>query len=103
MFFGALADYVGRRLIYMSCLAILSLSCVGLALCPTDAYWLLMVLRCFQAAGSTSTIALGWLIVFQANNHKSFTISYQVPVLSEILQNHLNVVVSWEPIWLDLW
>ncbi|KAF5343027.1 hypothetical protein D9758_011113 [Tetrapyrgos nigripes] len=59
MFFGALADYVGRRLIYASCLAILSLSCVGLALCPTDAYWLLMVLRCVQATGSTSTIALG--------------------------------------------
>ncbi|KAF5352266.1 hypothetical protein D9758_011923 [Tetrapyrgos nigripes] len=59
MFFGALADFVGRRLIYASCLAILSLSCVGLALCPTDAYWLLMVLRCLQAAGSTSTIALG--------------------------------------------
>ncbi|KAF5313949.1 hypothetical protein D9758_018685 [Tetrapyrgos nigripes] len=59
MFFGALADYVGRRLIYAACLAILSVSCVGLALTPTNAYWLLMVLRCLQAAGSTSTIALG--------------------------------------------
>lgn len=59
MFFGALADAVGRRLIYAACLAILSISCVGLALTPTNAYWLLMVLRCVQAAGSTSTIALG--------------------------------------------
>ncbi|KAF9061666.1 major facilitator superfamily domain-containing protein [Rhodocollybia butyracea] len=59
MFFGALADAVGRRLIYATCLAILSVSCVGLALTPTNAYWLLMVLRCVQAAGSTSTIALG--------------------------------------------
>ncbi|KAK7438624.1 hypothetical protein VKT23_017957 [Stygiomarasmius scandens] len=59
MFFGTLADYVGRRLIYAACLAILSISCVGLALTPTNAYWLLMVLRCVQAAGSTSTIALG--------------------------------------------
>ncbi|THU98469.1 MFS general substrate transporter [Dendrothele bispora CBS 962.96] len=59
MFFGVLADHVGRRLIYTACLAILSISCVGLALCPTDAYWLLMVLRCVQAAGSASTIALG--------------------------------------------
>lgn len=38
---------------------VLSLACVGLALVPTDAYWLLMVLRCLQAAGSASTIALG--------------------------------------------
>lgn len=38
---------------------VLSLACVGLALVPTDAYWLLMMLRCLQAAGSASTIALG--------------------------------------------
>ena len=38
---------------------VLSLSCVGLALVPTNAYWLLMVLRCVQAAGSASTVALG--------------------------------------------
>ncbi|KAL0575210.1 hypothetical protein V5O48_006749 [Marasmius crinis-equi] len=59
MFFGTLADNVGRRLIYASCLLILSLSCVGMALVPTDAYWLLLLLRCFQSAGSASTIALG--------------------------------------------
>lgn len=43
----------------MACLLVLSLSCVGLALVPTNAYWLLMVLRCVQAAGSASTTALG--------------------------------------------
>ncbi|KAG7095375.1 hypothetical protein E1B28_006132 [Marasmius oreades] len=59
MFFGTLADAVGRRLIYASCLLILSLSCVGLALVPVNAYWLLLLLRCFQSAGSASTIALG--------------------------------------------
>ncbi|KAK1225103.1 hypothetical protein PQX77_011972 [Marasmius sp. AFHP31] len=59
MVFGTLADKVGRRLIYASCLLILSLSCVGLALVPVDAYWLLLLLRCFQSAGSASTIALG--------------------------------------------
>jgi MFS family permease len=42
-----------------ACLAILSLSCVGLALVPTSAYWLLMLLRCLQATGSASTITLG--------------------------------------------
>lgn len=43
----------------MGCMLVLSLACVGLALVPTNAYWLLMVLRCLQAAGSASTIALG--------------------------------------------
>jgi MFS family permease len=42
-----------------ACLATLSLSCVGLALVPTSAYWLLMLLRCLQATGSASTTALG--------------------------------------------
>lgn len=44
---------------FIGCMIVLSLACVGLALVPTDAYWLLMVLRCLQAAGSASTIALG--------------------------------------------
>ncbi|ESK88355.1 major facilitator superfamily [Moniliophthora roreri MCA 2997] len=59
MLFGTLADNVGRRLIYATCLLILCLSCVGLALVPTNAYWLLLLLRCIQSAGSASTIALG--------------------------------------------
>ncbi|KAH7338906.1 MFS general substrate transporter [Rhizoctonia solani] len=59
MLWGGLADRFGRRPVYLTCLSLLLLSCVGLALVPTNAYWLLMVLRCFQAAGSASMIALG--------------------------------------------
>lgn len=59
MFWGPLADRYGRRPSYIGCLTVLTLSNVGLALVPTNAYWLLMVLRCLQAAGSASTIALG--------------------------------------------
>lgn len=59
MFWGTASDRWGRRPMYMSCMVVLSLSCVGLALVPTNAYWLLMVLRCLQAAGSASTVALG--------------------------------------------
>ncbi|KAJ3966936.1 MFS general substrate transporter [Lentinula raphanica] len=59
MFFGSFADFHGRRPIFVLCLFVLCLSCVGLALVPTNAYWLLMVLRCVQATGSASTIALG--------------------------------------------
>ncbi|CAL1700544.1 unnamed protein product [Somion occarium] len=59
MIWGPLADRWGRRLIFLACLFILALSCVGVALTPTDAYWLLLVMRCIQAAGSASTIAVG--------------------------------------------
>ncbi|KAI9454143.1 MFS general substrate transporter [Lactarius psammicola] len=59
MVWGTLSDRRGRRPIMITCLATLALSCVGLALVPTSAYWLLMVLRCFQAAGSASTYAIG--------------------------------------------
>ncbi|CAK5278931.1 unnamed protein product [Mycena citricolor] len=59
MFWGTLADSFGRRPMFIACLILLAVSCVGLALVPTNAYWLLMVLRCVQAAGSASTIALG--------------------------------------------
>ncbi|KAG0701799.1 major facilitator superfamily domain-containing protein [Suillus ampliporus] len=59
MFWGTMADRVGRRPIFLACLLVLCLSCIGLALVPTSDYWLLMLLRCIQAAGSASTIALG--------------------------------------------
>jgi len=59
MVWGTLSDRWGRRPIVFACLATLSLSCVGLALVPTSAYWLLVLLRCVQAAGSASTVAIG--------------------------------------------
>ncbi|PSR70923.1 hypothetical protein PHLCEN_2v13195 [Hermanssonia centrifuga] len=59
MFWGTLADRWGRRPMFLACMLVLSLACIGLALVPVNAYWLLMLLRCLQAAGSASTIALG--------------------------------------------
>ena len=64
MIWGTLSDYYGRRPITAVCLLVLSLSCIGLALVPTTAYWLLMVLRCLQATGSASTIAIGNIYLF---------------------------------------
>lgn len=59
MFWGTMSDNMGRRPIAAACLLLLILSCVGLALVPASAYWLLMLLRCIQAAGSASTLAIG--------------------------------------------
>ncbi|EGO05326.1 hypothetical protein SERLA73DRAFT_157893 [Serpula lacrymans var. lacrymans S7.3] len=59
MFWGTMADRLGRRPIFLVCLFVLCLACVGLALVPTSDYWLLMLLRCLQSAGSASTVALG--------------------------------------------
>lgn len=46
---------------------ILALSSMGLALTPTSAYWLLMLLRAVQAAGSASTVSLSKCIVVTEN------------------------------------
>ncbi|KAF9478846.1 MFS general substrate transporter [Pholiota conissans] len=59
MFWGPVSDHIGRRPVSAACLLILSLSCVGLALVPISDFWLLMLLRCIQACGSASTIAIG--------------------------------------------
>ncbi|KAI0052527.1 MFS general substrate transporter [Auriscalpium vulgare] len=59
MAWGTLSDRWGRRPMFIACMVLLSLSCVGLALVPTSDYWLLLLLRGFQAAGSASTVALG--------------------------------------------
>ena len=64
MFWGTISDYYGRRPTTAACLLVLSVSCIGLALVPTSAYWLLMLLRCLQAAGSASTIAIGNIYLF---------------------------------------
>ncbi|RSH94560.1 hypothetical protein EHS25_004364 [Saitozyma podzolica] len=56
---GSAADCFGRRPIYVICLLIYVLSCVGTALCPTNAYWLLTVMRIFQSTGGSAMIAIG--------------------------------------------
>ncbi|KAK0488029.1 major facilitator superfamily domain-containing protein [Armillaria luteobubalina] len=59
MIWGPLSDRWGRRPCIIASLAILTLTCVGLALVPTNAFWLLMLLRFLQSAGCTGTVALG--------------------------------------------
>ncbi|KAK0216792.1 MFS general substrate transporter [Armillaria fumosa] len=59
MIWGPLSDRWGRRPCIIASLVILTFTCVGLALVPTNAFWLLMVLRFLQSAGCTGAVALG--------------------------------------------
>lgn len=52
----SMADVLGRRPLYLITLSIYFAANIGLAL--TKTYWLLMLLRCVQATGSASMIAL---------------------------------------------
>ncbi|KAF8167670.1 major facilitator superfamily domain-containing protein [Crassisporium funariophilum] len=102
MVWGTVSDHVGRRPISAVCLLILSLSCVGLALVPTSDYWLLMVLRCLQAAGSASTIAIGAGVIGDISSREEragffgiFTLGPMVgpaigPVIGGALADHLG-------------
>ncbi|KAK0201741.1 major facilitator superfamily domain-containing protein [Desarmillaria ectypa] len=51
MLWGPFSDRYGRRPCIVLCFVILILSCIGLALTPTNAFWLLLLLRCIQSAG----------------------------------------------------
>ena len=59
MLWGTLSDHLGRRPFYFVCFLVLCLASTGLTLVPTSAYWLLLLLRCLQATGAVSTLALG--------------------------------------------
>ncbi|KAH8835473.1 MFS general substrate transporter [Flagelloscypha sp. PMI_526] len=107
MVFGTLGDYWGRRPLFILCLMILAASCVGLALIPTSSYALLMVLRCIQASGSASTIALGAGVVgdistpeergglFGLYNSAPLLAPALAPVIGAALTQHL----SWRAIF----
>lgn len=56
MFIGNFADQAGRRPAYIICFVIYIASNIGLAL--QDSYAALIVLRCVQSAGISSTVAL---------------------------------------------
>lgn len=89
MIWGPLADRWGRRLIFLACLFILALSCVGVALTPTDAYWLLLVMRCIQAAGSASTIAVGKAHpAVSYRMHTTVTYSSGAGVIADVAAQH---------------
>lgn len=54
---GTLSDHYGRRLLYIVTLLIYVGACIGLSV--TKSYGVVLALRALQAAGSSSTLALG--------------------------------------------
>ncbi|KAF9567134.1 MFS general substrate transporter [Agrocybe pediades] len=102
MLWGPVSDHLGRRPISAICLLILALSCVGLARVPTSDYWLLMLLRCLQATGSASTIAIGAGVVGDISTRAEragffglFTMGPMIgpalgPVIGGLLSDHLG-------------
>ncbi|KAH8882936.1 major facilitator superfamily transporter [Thozetella sp. PMI_491] len=61
MFIGGLADTAGRRPAYLICFVVYIAANIGLALSPN--YASLLVLRCLQSAGSSTTVALCQAVV----------------------------------------
>ena len=88
MIWGPLADRLGRRPIFLACLLILALSCVGLALTPTNAYWLLIVLRCLQAGGSASTIAVGETFMRLPSCTSSYCVIPGAGIIADVAARH---------------
>ncbi|WRT65600.1 uncharacterized protein IL334_002545 [Kwoniella shivajii] len=56
---GSAGDCYGRRPVFIVLLLVYMSSSIGSALCPTSAYWLLMVMRALQATGGSALIAVG--------------------------------------------
>ncbi|KAJ4390873.1 hypothetical protein N0V93_004472 [Gnomoniopsis smithogilvyi] len=61
MFIGGFADTAGRRPAYVICFVVYIAANIGVALCQN--YAELLVLRCIQSAGSSSTVALCQAVV----------------------------------------
>jgi multidrug resistance protein len=61
MFIGGFADTAGRRPAYVICFVIYIAANIGLALSPS--YAALLILRCLQSAGSSTTVALCQAVV----------------------------------------
>ncbi|KAL1682304.1 major facilitator superfamily domain-containing protein [Schizophyllum commune] len=107
MIWGPVSDFYGRRPTYLICFIILVMSCLGLALVPTNAFWLLLLLRCLQSAGCSSTTALGSGVIGDISHRKdrggyysAFNLGPQVaPVIGPILGGALAGGLGWRSIF----
>ena len=105
MFVGGLADGAGRRPAYIVCFVIYIVANIGLALCHN--YASLLVIRCIQSAGSSSTIALCQAVVAdivtsaERGQYIGFTVLPVVlaPTVGPILGGVLSQYLGWRSIF----
>ncbi|KAF1731755.1 Quinidine resistance protein 1 [Beauveria bassiana] len=105
MFVGSLADAGGRRPAYIVCFVIYLAANIGLALAPN--YGAVLVLRCLQSAGSSSTVALCTAVVAdvvtsaERGQYVGFTIipSVLAPSLGPVLGGVLSQYLGWRSIF----
>jgi multidrug resistance protein len=67
MLFGDLADSIGRRPVFIIGFIIYVAACTGLAL--QDSYSALLVLRCLQSVGTSSTVAISVSVAADVSTH----------------------------------
>lgn len=105
MFVGGLADGAGRRPAYIVCFVVYIAANIGLALCRN--YASLLVIRCIQSAGSSSTIALCQAVVAdivtsaERGQYIGFTVLPVVlaPTVGPILGGVLSQYLGWRSIF----
>lgn len=105
MFFGIFADQTGRRPSYVICFIIYIISNIGLAL--QNSYTALIVLRCVQSAGISSTVALSAATVADiATKEERGTMmgfvmagSFMGPAIGPIIGGLLAQYLGWRSIF----
>lgn len=105
MFFGDFADRTGRRPAYIICFTIYIASNVGLAL--QNSYAALIVLRCLQSSGISSTVALSAATVadISTKQERGSTMgivmagNFMGPAIGPILGGILAQYLGWRSIF----
>ncbi|KAJ5225361.1 hypothetical protein N7468_006586 [Penicillium chermesinum] len=101
MFIGSFADQTGRRPAYIICFVIYIASNIGLAL--QDSYAALIILRCMQASGISSTVALSAATVAdvatkeERGTYMGFTMAgnFMGPAIGPIIGGLLAQYLGW--------
>ncbi|KAK2039883.1 major facilitator superfamily transporter [Colletotrichum somersetense] len=105
MFIGSLADHSGRRPAYVICFVVYIAANIGLAL--SQNYASLLVVRCLQSAGSSSTVALASAVVAdvvtsaERGQYVGFTVVPIVlaPALGPVIGGVLTRFLGWRSIF----
>jgi MFS family permease len=102
---GAVADFHGRRVIYILTFIIYLGACIRLA--ETKNFYQLVILRCLQSSGSAGTLVIGAVVVGDITWHEErggYVGVYQACTLSfiaigPILEGVLAQTLGWKAIF----